>query len=216
MNTLTLSAALAASWLAVGASQAATMTFDGIGFPGTTWVENGITATGDGDVFAFNVPNTAHLDDSGTPYASQISFTTGGLFDAASFDLLPTGFDYQVCDATYTTCTSKTYANVQVQGFLGGSLVSQLLFKMGTAASTITLGTAFAGLDKLVIGFGPMPFLGTFPNGSEGICGFPCSHFSIDNVTLTQATPAAVPLSSSAAFLAMAIGGIGLIRRRKA
>ena len=122
--------AAAAVTLSAGMATAATMTFSSLPDEGallTSYTENGITATsGSGTLGWYTSPGAAHVDDSGTGFTDDITFTTGGVFDAANFSLTSLGFNI----LGPQTPPSDT---IFVTGYLGGSLVSML------DAFTITL-----------------------------------------------------------------------------
>ena len=203
--------------LVAGSAQANVMTFTGIpwagGLPDNTWIEDGITAQGSGWLSAGG--DSAHLDDFGTSYANAIGFTTGGIFDAVSFDVLGDlgGFYYSLTTWNYETDLPETiyptWDNVEVWGSKGNSLTGHDTFTMGSV-STYLFPDTFKGIDSLVISIIYPPAV---PEGWTAWCPEPCSHFSIDNVTLN---PAAVPLPAGLPLLATALGGLWFIRRRGA
>ena len=100
-------AVLAALAMVAGASgtQAATVTFDGMGWlaSGEPWVEDGITTTGIGGTLGYHgLPGEAHLDDGGTHFASAITFTMDGRFDAIGFDIGPSSSAAYYCETPAT------------------------------------------------------------------------------------------------------------------
>jgi hypothetical protein len=209
---------LLAGLFAGATASASTMTFSGLPLPPTTplttYSENGITATGNSFIDAFGMPQSAHLDDGGTGLASMIAFTLsgGGLFNTVSFDLSSAGFNYHVCpDNTLQNCITQTYANVQLTGYRNGSLVASTLFDMSLSNGLISPGSLFRNLDTFIIGFGPFPFEGTLANGNVAECtDTPCSHYDIDNVTLS-----AVPLPAAGGLMLAALAGIAATTRRR-
>ena len=109
------------------------------------------TMTGNGDLGDGSYQNL-HLDDFGTAAPSRVQFTMAGLFDAISFDLTPIGFDFFRMDNAGGIDYS-TYKNVLVQGYQGTTVVSSMLFNMGSAFNTYTvsLGDGFKNLTSLAI-----------------------------------------------------------------
>lgn len=197
-------------------ASAATMTFDNFdasdnsGYP---YVENGITATGGGMGGAL-FGGSIHLDDMGTQYGSFISFTMPKPFRAISFQMLGFSFDYRLCGPD--GCVPQTYDNFLIEGFRGGeSIVSQWL-----NASTIAFGQViylpknFTGLTSFRLS---IPYPQTLngigvPEGYRVDCGYPCSHGTIDNVTLAPVpVPAGLPLVGSG----LAILSFLRLRQRK-
>lgn len=191
---MTMSAA-AVAMLAAGAAGAATVTFDALPDEGaqlTSWSEDGVLVTADGALATYDAAGAAHLDDFGTGFASSLTFSTGGLFAATSFDILPDGTFYDA-----------PFANVAVTGYVGGSVVASDAFDMFAVNGTYTFSGAFSGIDTLVIGFADAP--------PGLVCDdAPCTHYSIDSVTL-----APVPLPASGALLAFGVVGLAAACRRK-
>ena len=205
--------ALGISTLAAPVS-AATMTFNSIPDPfANTYSEDGVLASGNGHLGVYNGRGGVHFDDGGTTAPSAMTFSMASNFNAISFLLDPVNFNFAVLfdDRSYL---QPTYLNVLVQGFRGGALVSSLKFGMGAAPDpyTVSLGSAFTNLNSLVIGilapnfaeFSAMPGFARFAPCS------PCSHFNIDDLKL-----APVPLPAGLPLLALGLGGLGFIGRRK-
>ena len=136
----------------------------------------------------------AHLDnpDDGH-FTKALTFSTGGRFDLASFDLYPLQGDCFGCSA---------YDNVIVTGYRGGLTIAQSIFAMG-AAPSVFFGALFLDLDELII---------STINGPSPEHDFTNSHFEIDNVKLT---PSPVPLPSAFGPFALALVGAGFWLRRK-
>ena len=222
--TKTFSAALAAATvLSAGLpAQAATMTFDNLTDPfATSYSENGISATGDGDMGMYST-GSVHIDDGGTSAPSQVNFTmAAGAFDAISFDLRPIGSYLALCDDDTGICTNPRFPNVRVDGFSGMDLVSSLIFDMGEGSSpyTVALESVFKNLTSLTISIVyPIALLQNPPAGMSSWCDNPCSHFDIDNVTLNAVTPAPVPLPAGLPLAAsglVALGAMALRRRSR-
>lgn len=196
--------AAAAVTLSAGMATAATMTFSSLPDEGallTSYTENGITATsGSGTLGWYTSPGAAHVDDSGTGFTADITFKTGGVFDAASFSLTSLGFNI----LGPQTPPSDT---IFVTGYSGGSLVAGANYTLSAIAGTvqnIALGSAFSMLDAFTITL-------LYPRGIP-TCDAPCSHFDLNSVTL-----APVPLPASMTLMGAAgIALVGLRRRRKA
>jgi hypothetical protein len=194
---------------------AATMTFSNINLDPTarTYSEDGIFASGNGTLGIY-AAGALHFDDGGSSAPSKVSFTMASHFNAVSFLLDPVNFALNLCSSTLSSCTSPTYANVLVQGYRDGALVSNLLFDMGASPDpyTVALGNLFNNLSALVIGI-PYPNLALFeplPAGSGIVPCAPCSHFNIDNVTL-----APVPLPASLPLAASGLAILGFLARRR-
>ena len=174
-------------------------------------------ATADAGLFDlgfFDAPGAVHLDDGGTSFARQITFTMNRRFNAIAFDLIPTNFNYLICDSEELEgCVTETFDNVMLQGFRNGILVGLSIFDMSLNSGHLSFGSLLRNLDSLVIGFAPLPFDGTLPDGRFAVCiESPCSHFNIDNITL-----AAVPLPAPGLLLVavLTIGGLGALSRRR-
>lgn len=199
----------AALLLATTAAPAATMTFTNLPDEGAqllSYSENGIKAKAFGGVVAYEgMPGYAHIDDSGTGLATGLDFSTGGLFDAASFDLVSWGYNFWFPPGPLSD-------NIAVTGFLNGAVVGQASFILSDIAGTLqtfTLGSAFAAIDKFRIEL-------LYPV-NVAMCDAPCGHFDLDSVTLNGVGPALVPLPAGGLLVGtgmIALMGIG--RRRKA
>lgn len=187
--------------LALGAgawpAAASVMTFEGLPVFSDLedpYSEDGIVATtGFGDLASNSVPETLHLDDSGTSFANSVRFelSSGRAFDAVSFDILPVGSEF-----------GAEYDNVGVTGFLAGGGTVMSAFPMGLASNTYFFAAEFANLIALEIE-------ALFPDGE--CLAAPCAHFDIDNVELV-----AVPLPQAVLMLLSGLIGLGLIGRRAA
>ena len=201
----------AAMLLATTAAPAATMTFANLPDEGAqllSYSENGIKAKAFGGVVAYEgMPGYAHLDDSGTGLATGLDFTTGGLFDAASFDLVSWGYNFWFPPGPLSD-------NIAVTGFLNGSVVSQASFILSDIAGTLqsfALGSGFAGIDKFRIEL-------LYPV-NIAMCDAPCGHLDLDSVTFNGVGPALVPLPAGGLLVGtgmIALMGTGRRRRAKA
>ena len=214
-STTVFLSSIATSLLLAAPGQAATMTFDDLEFLSTSHFEDGIVAkagmgqfNGSGD---YDDEGTAHLDDGGTPNPAFVTFTMGGLFTAMSFDLIPLGFAFYDCEPEDgVKCSPTSFPNVKVSGFNGGAAVASMIFDMSTTFGPILFSDDLKNLTSLVIGFADIP--------AEGYCdGAPCSHFRIDNVVLDgpPATPAEVPLPAALPLLAVGLGALAAMGRRR-
>ncbi|MEH6404706.1 MAG: hypothetical protein V7750_15115 [Sneathiella sp.] len=171
---------------------ASVMTFDSVPAAGIPlpYSENGIFTPA---ALSFNNLEAVHIDDFGTGHPDKVEFTMSSRFDALSFDLY--GYPTRVIDP---------FNNVYVQGWRGGSLVASDEFWMGDF-NTYLFGDLFSNLDKLIIGVQlPVPF-------SKCFFEAPCTHFNIDNVTLT-----AVPLPASFPIFFAGLALLGWVRFRRA
>lgn len=203
----------------MGPAQAATMGFDNLStfasdFTGKQYSENGIKAVGNGPLFEsyFRSTDQLYMADGGWGGPTAVTFTMGSLFNAISFDLTPSLFDYVIRNTNTGAVTSATYANVRVAGFNSAGLAAELVFNMGTVLQqqTYVLGAAFANLTSLVIGF-EYPKLGKVGRNLVAECVAPCSRYRLDNVTLAPVPlPAALPLMLSAL-----VGFAAIARRRR-
>ena len=223
------------------AASALTMTFNDIGKalqspPGAenTYSENGIIASsGPIDLGYWGQPGTLHLDDSGTPIASTVSFTANGRFDAVSFDVFSVGQTELYYDIYNPVVWDEIivrgipYDNVNVQGFRSGALVAQDNFYSGDFSTYFFDPAQFADLDSLIIS-AQMPSLSAiesiksalaidYPDytvDSIGCFNTPCGHFNIDNLVLNPQT--ALPLPGSLPLLGIGLISLGIARRRPA
>ena len=203
-----LAVAAAAALVVSGAqvAECATVTFTDItkgDVQGLPWIEDGVTVTATGYpallVLGYHdTLDTLHLDDSGSAYARAAEFTTGGMFSATSFDILPTGNEY--CSGLQLSGCGDPFENVEIEGYLGSDLIASVAMFMGTTASTYLFGPEFSAIDRLIIStVRPEIVVG-------GNCfAAPCAHFSIDNVTLSP-----VPLPASAWLLMTGLAGLFL------
>ena len=136
-------------------------------------------------------------------------------FNATSFLLDPISFDFLVGfdDGSFL---QPTFLNVLVQGFRGATLVSNLTFNMGAAPDpyTVSLGSDFSNLSSLVIGILAPNFAEylAMPGAVSIDSCAPCSHFTVDDVTLAPVPlPAGLPLAASGLALLAFVA-----RRRRA
>ncbi|WP_347310395.1 hypothetical protein [Defluviimonas sp. SAOS-178_SWC] len=201
-NAATIVALLAST----AAASAATISFSALpdeGALSTTYTENGITATaGSGTLGWYTAPGTAHVDDAGTGFTSDITFTTGGIFDATSFTLTSLGYNFLNSPGTVSD-------NILVAGYVGGSLVAGANYTLSAVAGTvqtILLGSAFTAIDAFTISL-------LYPRTGRD-CDAPCGHFDLNSVTLDTG-PAPVPLPPAAPLMGAAVLGLFALRRRR-
>ena len=194
---------------------AATMTFAGLSADplAKTYLEDGIFASGNGNLGLYSGNGGLHFDDGGTSAPSKVNFSMVSNFDAISFLLDPVAFDFVVCSGR-NNCTTPTYLNVLVQGFRGATLVSDFKFDMGPSPDPymVNLGGLFSNLTTLMIGVVYPEFaqIKAIPGvTSAGPCA-PCSHFDIDNVTL-----APVPLPAGLPLAATGLAALAFLTRRR-
>ncbi|USG61470.1 VPLPA-CTERM sorting domain-containing protein [Sneathiella marina] len=199
--------------LPFGASAASVMTFTDLGyeFGGTpTYVEDGITATTSGLALgSHHNPGTAHMDDRATAFASEIVFTMAGRFDAYSFDFFPIlgGAGLYKCDIGPSNCNTIEYQDVKLSGERDGIAVATTLFSSGDLPNTYELGSAFSNLDKFTISL-LSAIEGEIGDKYFGCLSITCTHWDIDNVTLSAVPlPAALPLFGAGLLV------LGLVRR---
>lgn len=203
------------------------MTFTGIPFGSQTteWVEDGITARGDVRIGAFTRPDTVHLEGlSGpTPFGTYIDFTTGGLFEAVSVDLLLSGSGYCAIPSAPSPfgpsaeCLEAAsdfddpIPYIGVTGFLDGVVVADVGFYRaggGGAAETIDLALLGVPVDLLRLEFRSYTDLG-LPNGSCDVLNG-CGHFDVDAIRLRDAT---APIPEPTAAIVFSAGLLFVARR---
>lgn len=221
-----LLSALALLTAFAGNAFCATMTFDNFAtavsadFLTKTYSENGITATGNGYLAdaLLRGADSLYIADGGWGGPTRMVFTMAGLFDAISFDLTPSIFNYFVTNTLTGVTERSSFLNVRVEGIGATGLKAVTSFNMGDvlAAKTYVLGAAFTNLTSLVFGFEPTAGFGVpvqVGANSVGRCtDTPCSRYRLDNVTL-----APVPLPAALSLMLTALvcmAGIARHRRR--
>ena len=195
--------------LGVPAAHAVTLTFDDIDYDylAESYVENGVLVKGNGQLGVYT-QGSIYLSDGGTGAPQYLSFTTGGLFDVLSFDLMSYGFK-----------TAEPFENVLLTAYHPEGPVETKTFQMGPNyldTSTIVPGPMFTNLTEFVIGFAELPpwWDGSTETPAGNYCyDNPCTDFEVDNVALNFVTPAIVPLPAGLVLLASAIAGLGFVRR---
>ena len=201
--------------IAAPAAYATTVTFDALPDYGTAlddyfntgsftpYVENGVTVTPtDGLLAWYTAPGLAHMDDSGTDFASGLLFTMATTFDAVSFSLISLGFNF-------FDEHGPLGETIHVTGFAGGSTVAFADYVMSgdyLDDQSFTLGSGFSALDALLIEI-------VYPANAP-YCDAPCGHFDLDTVVLAPIVPT-VPVPPAVAM--MGVAGLALfgIRRRR-
>ncbi|MEO8410038.1 MAG: hypothetical protein ABI478_05660, partial [Propionivibrio sp.] len=198
-----------------------------------TYTENGITArVSDAvDLGYSGRPGRLHLDDSGTSIADTVAFSTGGLFNAVSFDLPPYAptqlyFEFSdPVDSSWIVVPGIPYANVGVRGFRDGAVVAEDNFYSEAVTTYSFDPLRFAGIDSLTIS-SQLPGLAEldaieaellieYPGITDTYLRCfdrPCGHFNIDNLSLEAV--AAVPLPGSLPLIALGLVVLGIARRR--
>lgn len=199
-----LACATAASVAIAAPVSASTMTFDNLGYPdysepgdGLTWVENGITARSlDGGIIGnYFTPGTAHVDDTGTEFASGMAFTMGKRFTSAVFTSIALGYDMWF--------QTRLPFNVVLTGYFMGERVAQKAFQLSDDDGKVQNFALLAGataFDKVTLRL-------IYPNGCAGA---PCAHFDLDQVEL-----AAVPLPAAGAALGAGLLALAGVARRR-
>jgi PEP-CTERM motif len=223
-----LLAAVAIVLAQVGVATAATMTFDNYDFANAdfrsrTYIESEITATGNAplvEAFGRGGGDSVYIADGGWGGPNFLTFSMASLFDAVSFDLTPSIFNYFVASSALGAKKGEgvrsSFVNVRVQGYDADGLKAVTSFNMGSVleAKTYTLGSAFADLTSLVIGFEPFAGFGAVtelgPNRFGACTDSPCSRYRLDNVNL-----APVPLPATLSLMMVALAGIGVAARRR-
>lgn len=223
-----LLAAVALLFAQTSFASAATMTFDDYDFASAdflarTYTEAGITAKGNAPLiegFGRGGGDAIYIADGGWGGPNLLTFTMASAFNAISFDLTPSLFNYFVAKTANgifsSGATRSSFVNVRVQGFGVDGLTAVTSFNMGSVleAKTYLLGAAFANLTSLVIGFEPTPGFGQpvklKPKRFGGCTDSPCSRYTLDNVTL-----APVPLPAGLALMISAISLLAIAGRRR-
>lgn len=178
---------------ACGQAQAVTLDFD-TGLSGTIYSNYGGLNWSN-----FDVLNSSFYQPSGyvagTISPSSVAFNAYG--NAASFN---SGTQFTFNSAYFTAAWSNGLI-VDVQGYLGGSLVKSTSFTLDTtAASLITFN--WANIDQVTF---------VAHGGVDAGLGGSGTHFALDNVTLN-----AVPEPSSFALVIAGLGIFGLMSKRRA
>ncbi|MBA4109323.1 MAG: PEP-CTERM sorting domain-containing protein [Leptothrix sp. (in: Bacteria)] len=178
---------------ACGQAQAVTLDFD-TGLSGTIYSNYGGLNWSN-----FDVLNSSFYQPSGyvagTISPSSVAFNAYG--NAASFN---SGAQFTFNSAYFTAAWSNGLI-VDVQGYLGGSLVKSTSFTLDTtAASLITFN--WANIDQVTF---------VSHGGVDAGLGGSGTHFALDNVTLN-----AVPEPSSFALVIAGLGIFGLMSKRRA
>jgi hypothetical protein len=199
--------------VAAGSAFGTTLTFDDVPNEGDAlydenfvsfYEEQGVrVSSGSGAVAYDQTPGSLLVADSGTGFASDLTFTSQGTFSVQSLNIRSLGY-------TFSGYVRNLKDNIVVTGFANGSVVASATFRLARGFNDLQkliLGDGFTGLDSFVITL-LNPY--EFPQ-----CDVPCGQFELDGVDLTL-DPAPVPLPATAPLLAA--GGLalfGLARRRR-
>ncbi|WP_169544623.1 hypothetical protein [Sneathiella aquimaris] len=196
--------------------QAAVLDFSGvtdIGPSHTSYVEKGVTVQSIGGDLAYHgTPGRVHITDSGTSFATGLSFTTGARFDAVQFDIFGSSNFFCLGPG----CNSPIpFNNVVVTAERSGVEVARREFYSGTSPHTEVLDFFFLDIDRLSISI-------LFPAAvDDTVCAFaaPCTFFDVDNVLLipngnisSVPLPAALPLYGAGLLM---VGFLGNRARRR-
>lgn len=190
------------------------MTFEGVThdpYASSPWVENGITATG--SIGYWTNPGTAHLDRIGSPYATRLDFTTGGLFIPQSIELLAHGSEYcssEPCFGGINGEPPSTFDDpipyIWFNGYLNDQLVGSLsLFRPASSVFELISLSALGTIDRLTIEVRNYMDLGL-----PGWCVGNCGEFDIDNLVVNS-----VPEPEALSLLALGLAGMLIARRRQ-
>ncbi len=190
-------------------AQAVTLDFTNVpGLGGVTpfYVEKGVVAQGiDGDLARHTTPGKVHLTDGGTSFASSVSFSASGRFNALQFDI-----DGESNYCLDFSCSSpEPFNNVMVVGERGGLVVASSEFFSGTSERTEILGSDFSDLDRLVISV----MLPSDLASSTCIFFSPCSFFDIDNLSIEMVV--ATPLPAGLPLYGAGVVILGYLVRRR-
>lgn len=175
----------------------------------TPYSEDGILAEPRGGYLgASGSPQVAHMDTDGTGFANSIDFSMAERFNAISFDYDPLGWGNIFYLGDGSDPFVVPYLNVELVGERDGSVVATSIFQMNDEDTLYQFGTAFENIEKLTISL-LFPSREVVGDGNYE-CFDPCSHWNIDNVTLSAVPlPVALPLSGAALI------GLGLFRKYK-
>lgn len=196
----------------------ATMTFDKALSPEDyfatySYVENGIKMVADRPLDPTFLGGVLHMDDGGTSASRHVTFTMGKRFRAVSFQVPWSSFNSFICNDETGECEQFTSNNLLIEGFRGGkSVISQWINTDDVAPNSFQFSRAFTGLTSIRLWLlGPQ--LLNRPGYTSFCADNPCSHFNLDNVTLSPVpVPAGLPLVGSA--IAM-LGFLGVRARKR-
>ncbi len=199
--------------VAAGSAFGTTMTFDDVPNEGDAlydenfvsfYNEQGVRVSSQSGAVAYDrTPGSILVADSGTGFATDLTFTSRSTFSVQSLTLNSLGYSF----SRYVRTLKD---NIVVTGYSGGSVVASATFRLARGFNDLqklVLGEGFTGLDSFVISL-INPY--EFPQ-----CDIPCGQFELQSVDLTL-DPAPVPLPATAPLLAA--GGLalfGLARRRR-
>lgn len=179
------------------------MTFTGVGAIVDTWVEDGITATG--NIGGHGLPDSAHLESTSgsTPFSTAIDFVTGSLFDAVSIDIVVGSTGYcglgppTIPSQPSPECLESSFDDpitfLGVEGFLDGVVVGSLALYIPDTAGFQTIPIdSLPTMDHLRVrglNFGDLGLGGSCANTW-------CTHFNIDNLVVSAAPAVPEPIAA--------------------
>jgi len=156
----------------------------------SSYNEDNAVVDGIGGIVAYHQSRSGkvHLADYATAFATSISISKPGRFDAIQFDIR--GFT-NYCSFANGPCQGvEAFDNVLVTGVRDNAVVASDLFFSGIVEATHSLSALFSNLDSLLIS---ILIPGDIQNSN---CAFTptCSSFDLDNLVLDSVDVSAVPL----------------------
>lgn len=212
MRAIILSVAV---WLWCASAYAMTVDFSGVSNAGalaTSYSENGVSAQTTNGILAYHAnPSKVHLHAGAGDFASSITFSMSGRFDAIQFDA--NGLNKHCYNLSCGINGSEAYNNIQVIGKRGTDIVGMTSFYSEIFETTHIFGSDFTNLDSLTIKM-LLP-----SNYQSSTCGFftleICSAIDMDNLELRRVDVAQTPLPAGLPLYAAGIAIIGYVVRRR-
>lgn len=203
----------------VSSAQAATVSLQFSGAPTGAQIESGYSYVNGA---AYNLGGGLLLhDDSGGQSSATFTPVSGGFFDAKSVDM----WGIQRLFVTGVQSPSQLFFNnFQWSGYRNGALVASDTGSLsGGSIANYLFNASFTGLSYLRLNLlAPgiqytVPFTDLFipSQAGQAYCVAYCSSVSIDNLVLSDAVPAAVPLPAGFALLLGALGFGTFVGRRR-